>query len=256
MGGSRGFGGCPPSFGTAVSGPGRTLILRPMCGRFSLTGDLDFYAEYFGVDDVVADDLGARWNVAPTDPVYAVAEREGSRLLGVMRWGFVPHWAEDAKRIHINARAETAAASPLFGDSFARKRCLIPADGFYEWSSPEDGRRPHWIRRADGHPLALAGIWSSYRDPESDEWLRTCSILTTAAEGAVAPIHDRMPVALPSESWGAWLDRESTDPEAARALLGGIDSDLLMGHEVSKRVNSVRNDGPDLVEPAAEGTLF
>ena len=110
-----------------------------MCGRFSITGDLDFYAEYFGVDDVAAQPLAPNWNVAPTDPVYVIAERDGKRILDTMRWGLVPYYAKDDKKIHINARLETVDTSAAFRESFARRRCLIPADGFYEWEPAERG---------------------------------------------------------------------------------------------------------------------
>ena len=138
-----------------------------MCGRFSITGDLDFYAEYFGVDKVVTESLGKSWNVAPTDPVYVVGERDGERQLGSMSWGLVPHWAPNTKTIHINARAETVDTNAAFRDSFATKRCLIPADGFYEWEAPEKGRTPHWVYRADGHPMVFAGILAARIDPMS-----------------------------------------------------------------------------------------
>lgn len=227
-----------------------------MCGRFSITGDLDFYAEYFGVDEVLSEALEPSWNVAPTDLVYVVAERDGARRLGTMKWGLVPHWAKDTRSIHINARSETVATTAAFRDSFARRRCLIPADGFYEWEKPADGRTPHWVYRADGHPMVFAGIWSGRQDPATGEWERTCSILTAAAEGIISGIHDRMPVSLPRDVWDAWLDRELTDPETALGLIRSIDSGLLMEHPVSKRVNSVRNDGPDLVAIAEPDTLF
>ena len=227
-----------------------------MCGRFSITGDLDFYAEYFGVDEVVTDPLDKSWNVAPTDPVYVVAERDGIRQLGSMRWGLVPHWAEDTKSIHINARSETVASTAAFRDSFARKRCLIPADGFYEWEPAENGRTPHWVYRADGHPMVFAGIWASRLEPESGDWRRTCSIITTHAQGVVASIHDRMPVSLPPEVWDSWLDRDLRDPEAAISLLQPIAPDAIMAHRVSRKVNSVRNNTPDLRDQAEAETLF
>ena len=227
-----------------------------MCGRFSITGDLDFYAEYFGVDEVLTDPLDQSWNVAPTDLVYVVAERDGKRQLGTMRWGLVPHWAENKRSIQINARSETVATTPAFRDSFSRKRCLIPADGFYEWEPPEAGRTPHWLYRADGHPMAFAGIWASRKDPVTGEWERTCSILTTESDSVIRPIHDRMPVSLRSEIWDAWLDRELRDPEEAKGLIQPIDPDLIMEHRVSRRVNSVSNNGPDLNKAAAPETLF
>ena len=195
-------------------------------------------------------------NVAPTDPVYVVGERDGERQLGTMNWGLVPHWAPNTKTIHINARTETVDTNAAFRDSFATKRCLIPADGFYEWEAPEKGRTPHWVYRADGHPMVFAGIWAARIDPKTDEWHRTCSIITTAAEGVIASIHHRMPVSLTSEVWNAWLDRDLTDPEAARALLVPIDSDILMEHPVSTKVNSVRNDDEELRDQIEPETLF
>jgi putative SOS response-associated peptidase YedK len=217
-----------------------------MCGRFSITGDLDFYAEYFGVDDVVTEPLEKSWNVAPTDPVYVITEREDRRSLGSMRWGLVPHWAGDTRSIHINARSETVATTPAFRDSFVSKRCLIPADGFYEWEPPEQGRTPHWVYRADGHPMAFAGIWAARLAAETEQWSRTCSIITTEAAGVVAPIHDRMPVSLLSAVWDGWLNRQLRDPEAVLSLIQPIDIEEVMEHPVSPEVNSVRNNGPEL----------
>ncbi|MEX0796474.1 MAG: SOS response-associated peptidase [Acidimicrobiia bacterium] len=227
-----------------------------MCGRFSITGDLDFYAEYFGVDDIRTDPLEPSWNVAPTDSVYVVAENDGKRSLGSMKWGLIPHWAKDKKSIQINARVETVATTSMFRDSFARKRCLIPADGFYEWEPPEHGRSPHWIYRADGHPMVFAGIWASRMNEDTQEWERTCSILTIEADGSVRDIHHRMPVALVPDVWDAWLDRDMTDTEAALDLVRTVDPDEVMEHEVSKRVNSVKNNDPDLTAPAVPDSLF
>ena len=227
-----------------------------MCGRFSITGDLDFYAEYFGVDDVLTERLEKSWNVAPTDPVYVIRESDGRRQLGSMRWGLIPHWAKDIRSIQINARSETVATTAAFRDSFARKRCLIPADGFYEWESPEEGRAPHWVYRADGHPMVFAGIWATRLDPQTDTWHRTCSIVTKDAEGVIASIHDRMPVALASDVWDGWLDRDLRDPEAAIALLRPIDSESIMEHVVSRRVNSVKNNTSDLRDQTEPETLF
>lgn len=227
-----------------------------MCGRFSLTGDLDFYAEYFGVDETVAGALSKSWNVAPTDPVYVVSENDGRRQLRTMNWGLVPHWAEDRRTIHINARVETVAVTPAFRDSFARKRCLIPADGFYEWETPERGRTPHWVYRADGFPMVFAGIWASRQDHDTGEWRRTCSIITTQSAGGLADIHDRMPVILSPEVWSPWLDRDLTDAEAAMTLLQMTDPAEIMDHVVSRQVNSVTNNRPDLQDRTEPETLF
>ena len=234
--------------------PGGVITFIAMCGRFSITGDLDFYADYFGVDDVSTDPLDKSWNVAPTDPVYVVSERDGRRLLGSMRWGLVPHWARNSKTIHINARSEGIATTPLFRDSFARRRCLIPADGFYEWEPAEHGRTPHWVYRADGYPMVFAGIWASRR--LDDLWERTCSIVTTSSTGVISAIHDRMPVSLDDSVWEDWLNRDLTDPEEALALLRPIDAEVVSEHSVSSRVNSVSNNDPTLREQADRETLF
>jgi putative SOS response-associated peptidase YedK len=227
-----------------------------MCGRFSITGALDFYAEYFGVDEIRTEPLAPSWNVAPTDDVYVVAEHDNTRHIGSMRWGLVPHWAKDKKSIQINARAETVATTSMFRDSFSRKRCLIPSDGFYEWEPAEEGRTPHWVYRADGHPMVFAGIWASRLDEETQQWERTCSILTTEAKGVISSIHHRMPVALDPDVWDSWLDREITDTETAIGMIRTIDPDEIMEHTVSKRVNTVKNNDPDLRAPAEPDTLF
>lgn len=218
-----------------------------MCGRFSLAGDIDFYLDYFGASSD-SDGLAPSWNVAPTDPVYVVAERDQTRRLEAMSWGLVPHWAKDSRSIHINARQETVAKSPTFRQSLARRRCLIPADGFYEWEPADRGRTPHWIFRADGYPVGFAGIWTARPGPD-EEWIRTCAIITAPASGVIASIHDRMPVALPAEAWSGWLDRRLTAPDEAMALLTPIDDTLWMERAVSKLVNSVRNNGPELLDP-------
>jgi putative SOS response-associated peptidase YedK len=222
-----------------------------MCGRFSLSGDVDFYAEYFGTDSL-DEGLPPSWNVAPTDSVYVVACQGGERTLKTMRWGLVPHWAKDTKSIQINARSETVSTAPAFRDSFARKRCLIPADGFYEWE--EGTKKPHWIFRADGYPVGFAGIWAT-RKGEDGEWIRTCAILTTPAAGVISSLHDRMPVALDPDYWAAWLDRDQTDSEAALSLVKPIDSSLWMEVEVSKKVNSVRNNDASLQNPEEPAQL-
>lgn len=226
-----------------------------MCGRFAMTGDLDFYRDYYGIDEVTSESLDQSWNVAPTDEAYVIAERDQKRLLGRMAWGLIPYWAEDAKTIHINARVETVATKPAFKRALSRHRCLIPADGFYEWEPKEKGRTPHWLYRADGHPMSFAGIWSGWKDPATEQWTRRFSILTTKSEGPIVGLHDRMPVILPNEMWAPWLDRELEDPEAALALIRTLDPDLIMQHPISSRVNSVRNNGPDLIERHVE-TLF
>jgi|FLYL01.1.fsa_nt_gi putative SOS response-associated peptidase YedK len=222
-----------------------------MCGRFALTGDLDFYRGYYSIDEAEIDPLAPSWNLAPTDEAYVVREGKRGRRLDRMTWGIVPPW--DARTIHINARLETVARKPAFVPSFRSRRALVPADGFYEWEPRERGGTPHWVYRADGFPMTFAGIWSPWRDPATGEWERRFAIVTTRAEGVIGRIHDRMPLILGEESWEAWLDPALDHPEEVKAL--GLPSDLVMEHEVSKAVNSVRNNRPELTSPRTD-TLF
>ena len=231
-----------------------------MCGRFVQSQAAEKYAEFLGVHEIKIDPLPASYNVAPTDQVYAAAEHAGERLLGSFRWGLLPFWAKDRKlgARNINARSETAATKSSFKESLARRRCLIPADGFYEWRVlPERGKLPHYIYAADKSPLAIAGIWSSWKDPETGERLRTCSILTGEPNEKVAPIHDRMPVIMDPSVWDAWLDPVLDDPVAAADLLTIFPADKMAFHPVSTLVNKVANNTPDLiVELEVPETLF
>jgi putative SOS response-associated peptidase YedK len=167
------------------------------------------------------------------------------------RWGLVPHWeaspAGAARR--INARAETVATAPTFRDSFTRKRCIIPADAFYEWDRSGGVRQPYAIRRKGGGPMALAGLWASWRPSPESDWLRTFTIVTTRANEGIAPIHDRMPVVLSPADWNHWLDPLLADPSELLGLLVPADPEGLEIYAVERLVNSVRNDGPALLEP-------
>ena len=220
-----------------------------MCGRYVISSDPARYADYFGVDEVKTESLDMNFNVAPTDPVYAVAEHDHERLLGRFRWGLIPHWATDAKKIHINARGETVATKSLFRDSFRRKRCILPADGFFEWEPKERGRLPHYIYRKSGQPMGFAGVWSSWKNPETDEWVRTCAIITTTANDAIRSIHARMPVILPAQVWDVWLDRTNEDLDGLSSLLVPFTEDDTAEHAVSTLVNSVRNNLRENIEP-------
>ncbi len=222
-----------------------------MCGRFVSTTPSAALARHLRVDEVRTESLEPSWNVAPTDPVYAVSETtEGSRLLGTYRWGLVPPWAPEpsiASR-RINARAETLGSK--FRGPFERRRCLLPADGFYEWERRPDGTKQAWfIRRRDRAPMVFAGLWDLWRSAEADVVLRTCAIVTTRANPLLGPIHDRMPVVLAPVDWELWLDRHHTDMAPLRRLLEPADERQLEMFEVSSRVNSVRNNGGDLVTP-------
>lgn len=222
-----------------------------MCGRFVQVDKPEFYAEHFGVEMIRTETLAQNYNVAPTEQIYAVANHDEQRVLTSFRWGLVPFWAKDLRigNKAINARFETAADKPMFRASFADKRCLIPMDGFYEWQRREKGKLPHFIRNADGQPLAVAGLWSSWRDPENGERVLTATVLTGAPNAVVEPIHDRMPVIVAAEHWDAWLDRTVTDPSVVRGLVGVYPADRLTAHPVSTLVNSVRNKTPDLIVP-------
>lgn len=224
-----------------------------MCGRFTQQRPSAELAALFGAEDL-ADTPGGRFNLAPQQLGLVVVERPNRRAVTAYRWGLVPTWAKDAKignRL-INARAETVASTPAFRASFAKRRCLVPADGFYEWDRVNERiRQPNLVRRGDGLPMAFAGLWSTWRDPTEPEGepLRTFAIVTTAANATLAPIHDRMPVILPPEAWAAWLDPEPAAPGELLALLRPAPDKLLVRFPVSKRVNSTRNEGPDLVIP-------
>ncbi|MGI8794109.1 MAG: SOS response-associated peptidase [Acidimicrobiales bacterium] len=223
-----------------------------MCGRYVSASTPEDLARFLDVEEVRTDDLADRYNVAPTDPVYAAAERKGVRVLGQFRWGLVPHWAKD-RRVGakmINARAETLTSK--FGKAFERRRCLVPADGFYEWEKLDDGTKQPWfIHRADRTPMAFAGLWEVWNDPSEPPDappLQSCTIITCAANELIEPLHNRMPVVVAPSDWEQWLDRSNHDTDSLRALLGPADARAFERWPVSTRVNSVRNDGPDLLE--------
>jgi putative SOS response-associated peptidase YedK len=228
-----------------------------MCGRFTQQRPSAELAALFSAEDL-AESPGGRFNLAPQQEGLVVVEREDrARAIVPYRWGLIPAWSKDAKignRL-INARAETVATTPAFRASFAKRRCLVPADGFYEWErlSPKI-RQPNLIRRVDGEPMAFAGLWSPWRDPAEPEsdLVRTFTIITTGANATLAPIHDRMPVVLPRSAWDRWLDPAPLAPDALAELTGLLvpaPDDLLLRFAVSKRVNNPRNEGPDLVLP-------
>lgn len=212
-------------------------------------------AEQFLVAEVKAGEKDARYNVAPTDEVYAVATSKGVRRLGTLTWGLVPSWAKDPSpgKGMINLRAETVSDKPGFRRTLQNRRCIIPADGFYEWKDMGRGRpkQPFFIAGRDGRPLALAGLWAARkaRSELDEEWLRTCTIITTDPNNLVAGLHDRMPAILPPEAWDTWLDEDVTDVEVLSKLLVPYPSELLVAWPVGRDVNSVANDGPSLVEP-------
>jgi len=240
-----------------------------MCGRFvSTTGAADL-ASHFGAETIVGE-MPPRWNVAPTARVWVVHDAGTARTLELMRWGLVPSWATDPSigNRMFNARAETLTDKPSFRVAARRRRCIVPVDGFYEWKATPatsatsgSARKQAWyFHRADGLPLAMAGLWESWertpptghdteRDRGSDA-VRTCTIVTTAADDVVATVHHRMPVVLDGGSIDAWLDPSIIDPDEVRAMLDGAPHPLLVTHAVGPEVNNARNDGPGLINPA------
>ncbi len=221
-----------------------------MCGRFTQRLSTSEFARIFDAEDRY-DAEGGAFNVAPTDPVAAVVERDSARAIVAMRWGLVPQWAKSAavgSRM-INARAETLERSAAFVDAFRRRRCLIPADGFYEWRRDTGGPpQPFYISRADGTPLVFAGLRAAWRAPGSELVVRSCTIVTTVPNAIVEQLHNRMPVVLAPEDWRVWLD-EAASPDDLRPMLRPAPDDALVAVPVSTLVNSVRNQGPELVVP-------
>jgi putative SOS response-associated peptidase YedK len=225
-----------------------------MCGRYLSLSDPDQLAERFEVDEIRTEPLGERYNVAPSTPVYAVLDDTRTRRLGTLRWGFVPRWAKQLKGTPqpINARIETVATSRMFAPSFAKRRCLLPADGFYEWQDRGEGLRKQPFHLADpsGGPLAFAGIWSSWRDPQTQDAdpLFSAAILTTDARGEMERIHHRMPVILPPTLWRDWLTAEPDEAPHLLEAVSALGPPRLRATPITDRVNSVRNDGPELLE--------
>lgn len=205
-------------------------------------------AEIFEAEALV-DEPGGRYNIAPTDEAIVVVERDDRRALTGYRWGLIPHWAPDARIASrtFNARAESIASMPAFRESFRRRRCLVPVDAFYEWKQEDGVRQPYRIFRADGRPLALAGLWAGWKNPDTDEVRRTFTIVTTTPNAVLAELHNRMPVIVPDGAWGRWLDPRPTELGELRALLEPSDEIALEIAPASRLVNDVRNDGPQLL---------
>ncbi|GII81590.1 DUF159 family protein [Sphaerisporangium rufum] len=251
-----------------------------MCGRYVSARKRQELLEEFTVQlDGTGEELAADYNVAPTKKVYAVLTRpaepaageggeraaEPVRQLRVLKWGLVPSWAKDpsvGSRM-INARVETVAEKPSFRRAFAQRRCLLPADGYYEWyKTDKKNKQPYYLHPANGDVMAMAGLYEFWKDPgraEDDplKWLVTCTVITTTAEDGLGHIHDRMPVLIGRDRWDEWLDPRIKDKDELHALLAAGPPRGLAGRLVSTDVNSVRNNGPRLIEPeGAEEVLF
>jgi len=220
-----------------------------MCGRFTLHHPAAEVAEVFGVQQVLFP-ITPRYNIAPSQPV-AVVLREGDiRCLDAYKWGLVPSWARDPKvgNRMINARAETLSEKPSFRAAFARRRCLIPADGFYEWKREGDARRPFHIRLRDGRPFALAGLWEEWQAPDGAP-LRTCAIITVEPNPLMAQVHNRMPAILGPEAREVWLDPSVNQGRDLQRLLTPYPDQEMEAYPVSKRVNAPVFDDPACIQP-------
>ncbi|HEY3289391.1 MAG TPA: SOS response-associated peptidase [Anaerolineae bacterium] len=220
-----------------------------MCGRFTVTVDPEDLMEMFHLQ--TAEEMPApRYNVAPTQNI-AVVLNESPNRLSMAQWGLIPAWAKDPTigSQLINARAETLAEKPSFRTAFKKRRCLVLADGFYEWRKEADGKTktPMYIRLADGTPFAMAGLWETWTSPEGDK-RRTCTIVTTTPNELLAQIHNRMPVILPRPMESGWLD-DAVPALALSAMLKPLPAELMQAFPVSKRVNSPANDDRELIQP-------
>ncbi|MDQ4132054.1 MAG: SOS response-associated peptidase [Actinomycetota bacterium] len=224
-----------------------------MCGRFVSARPASELADVFAAEPI-GEPLPFSYNVAPTAWVYTVAGARPGRRLGTMQWGLVPSWAASpsAGPRPINARMETLEEKPAFAEALARRRVIIPADGFFEWRTTADGKQPYFISARSRKPLALAGLWDRWTAPDGADLL-TCAIVTTPANDLVAPLHDRMPALLPVDTWAAWLDPARTTPGAVLDLLRPAPAGVLEARAVSRLVNSVANDGPDLLAAPSGG---
>ena len=223
-----------------------------MCGRFTLTHrEARQLAAELGVSVEVLMGYRPRYNIAPTDPHWIVRTRYEDREVLPAKWGLINFWMTDRKQAfkNINARAETVQRLPTFREAFARRRCVVPADGFFEWTGPKEDRRPLWFHRPDGGLIYFAGLYESWR-PTPGEKERTFTIVTTTPNALMEPVHNRMPVILEDESVDEWLYGRQT-PDALMELLRPAREDLLVATAVSTRVNSVKNDDPECLEVAS-----
>ena len=226
-----------------------------MCSRYSLTSPPEAVRAYFGYPD--APNFPARYNLAPTQAITVVAlDREGVRRFRLMRWGLLPPFVKDPKQFPtlINARSEEVLEKPSFSHAMRFRRCLVPADGFYEWTGPKGKRRPFLLRPREGQLIAFAGLYERWRDGAGGE-IDTVAILTCPANATIAPLHDRMPAVVAPEHFAAWLDVKATPAEAAQRLLRPAPDDLFEAIEMHPKINDSKRDEPGIQEPLAPPQL-
>jgi len=243
-----------------------------MCGRYANSADTASLYGSYALDEVIGDDVPPSWNIAPTDAVRGIVRRKSrsedddssaqAKQLRTLRWGLVPSWSKTragAAKL-INARQETVTVKPAFKTAAGRRRCLLPADGYYEWQKTADGKIPYFLHAPDDGQLAFAGLYELWPDPalpddDPTKWLWSCTVITQQAIDTLGEIHDRCPVIVLVDMRDAWLDCTTGDAAIARRLLDEIPEPRLEPRIVSTAVNSVRNDGPDLIRPAAAGPV-
>lgn len=221
-----------------------------MCGRYAITTAPEAIRQLFGYPE--QPNFPPRYNVAPTQPVPIVRMAEGKRQLALVRWGLIPAWVKDPRgfTLLINARGESVLEKPAFRNAMKRRRCLFPADGFFEWKRDGERKQPYFVRLKSGQPMAFAGLWESWMGPNGEEQ-ETAAIVTTTASRSIAHIHDRMPVIVPPDAFDFWLDPK-VDAQTAAAVIQPARDALLESYQVSSAVNRTANDSPMLIEPLRE----
>jgi putative SOS response-associated peptidase YedK len=228
---------------------------RKMCGRYAITSAPDAIRALFGYPE--QPNFPERYNVAPTQPVPIVRLAEGERRFALVRWGLIPSWVKNPRTftLLINARGESVNEKPAFRAAMRRRRCLFPADGFYEWRQEGRGKRPFFVRPKSGGPMAFAGLWETWMGPNGEE-METAAIVTTLANRALAAIHERMPVIVAPDAFDFWLDCAKVDAETASALIVPARETVLEAYEISPAVNRVANDSADLIEPVTATSVL
>ncbi len=225
-----------------------------MCGRYTLTASPEALRALFAYAE--QPNFPPRYNIAPTQPIAIVRLVDGKRQFALVRWGLLPSWVKDPKTftLLINARGESVTDKPAFRAAMKRRRCLIPADGFYEWQKAGERKRPFYVHAKSGAPLAFAGLWETWTGPNGEE-LDTAAIVTTRANKTLSTIYERMPVIVPPEAFDLWLNAREVDVATAAALIARAPDSLLEAYEISTAVNRTANDNPKLLEPVVAGKL-
>ena len=217
-----------------------------MCGRYAAAENPDELKMFLELPDQSLEPLPPNYNVAPTHPVYVVDELSGERAMRIVSWGLIPSWAKDAKRPWPNARADTLAEKPSFRNAFAKTRCLVPASGWYEWQSVNNTKQPFFFHRADHNPVVMAGLLEAWKNPDTGQWLRTMTLVTTDAASDLEYIHDRMPVVLERSEWSTWLSGQTSQQDLFK-IMDPTAPSVIEAYPISTRVNKVGNNDSELL---------